>query len=121
MLDILEQYYSNNGKSGGCTVKHQDNPTLHERCFCKGKHVSFCKALCDDDLKCKGYAETNDQKSCALATDSECQEKSSCTKYGKGHLGLLEAEGKYGYSFYANCSIKGKFIQQTPIEALEMT
>ena len=109
MLDILEQNY--NEGSGGCTVKHQGNPTLHERCFCSGKHVSFCKAICDDDPNCKGYAETKDQTSCAYATDSECPGKSNCKKYGIGHLGLLEADEKYGSSFYANCKIKGKFIE----------
>ena len=102
-------------------MKHLGYPTLHERCFCRGKHKSFCKAICDDDLKCKGYAVTKDQNSCAIATDSPCPKESKCEKHGIGHIGLLEANGQYGSSFYEKCHIKSKFIVKDLINLIEGT
>ena len=108
-FDILEQHYLTNPSNGGCTVMHLEKPTLHERCVCYGKDVSFCKAECDDDLNCKGYAKTIDMhNSCAYATDSPCPSKSKCEKHGVGQKGLLIPDGTYGSSFYEHCWIKGK-------------
>ena len=94
---------------------HLGSPTLHERCFCRGKHISFCKAHCDDDLNCKGYAVTNDHSSCAFATNAECPKESKCEKHGIGQIGLLEVNGQYGSSFYGKCHIKGKCVVKVQI------
>ena len=101
-------------------MKHLGSPTLHERCFCMGKHESFCKAICDDDLKCKGYAVTKGHNSCAFATDSQCPKESKCKKYGIGHVGLIEVNSQYGDSFYDRCHIKGKSVVLVLITLLKV-
>ena len=107
---IVEQnYHSPQPGSGGCTVMHLEEPTLHERCVCIGQDVSYCKSICDEDLRCKGYSETKDHhRSCAFATESKCPSDGKCKKYGLGQVGLLIRDGKYGAEHYDGCYIKGE-------------
>ena len=88
-----------------------------ERCYCKAD-VSFCKAVCDSDPKCKGYAKGNrpwqngvsnpGYPVCDIATTSTCPSTNSCKKLNLGENltgNLQEDIGCGGPDFYG-CFIK---------------
>ena len=83
-----EAAYNKYDDAGACCISSSQ---MHQTCYCLGAVTAWtsCKALCDQDLNCKGYS--NDQKAnhCNIATTSDCSAMNCAGPYSTGFVGEL--------------------------------
>ena len=100
-FDVIAPIYVQQPFKSACCTSPEH---FHEKCYCTAG-ISFCKAICDEDVHCKGYVGEGEQL-CQIATTSNCPESAECEKTSLGKNQELDRFAKCGSGNVEGCFIK---------------